>query len=70
MAEFAFDVKLFATIRVEASDEATARVLLQENLSAADAHFGAWDHTGEPILAEAVLDDDQPDLIEIDGEAV
>lgn len=67
--EYAFDVKLFATIRVKAETEDQARAMLREHLQCADTNFGAWPD-GSPILAEASVDDDHPDLIEINGEAV
>ncbi len=69
LTEYAFDVKLFATIRVKATSEAEARALLNEHVNAADANFGAWPN-GEPITGEASVDDDHPELIEINGEAV
>ena len=67
--EYAFDVKLFATIRVKATSEAEARTLLKKHVDAADANFGAWPN-GDPIIGEASLDDNHPELIEINGEAV
>lgn len=67
MTEFAFDVKLFATIRVEAGSEEEARQLVRERVDCADANFGAWP-SGDPILAEVSVDDDELPLIEIDGE--
>lgn len=65
--EFAFDVKLFAAIRVKASSEHEARQIIREHLHCADANFGAWPN-GDPILAEATVDDDEFPLVEIDGE--
>ena len=67
--EYAFDVKLFATIRVKATSEAEARTLLRKQVDAADTNFGAWPN-GDPIIGEASVDDDHPELIEINGEAV
>lgn len=69
MTEYAFDVKLFASIRVEADSEEQARALLREHVDCATANFGAWPN-GDPIIGEASVDDDHPELIEIDGEAV
>lgn len=66
--EYAFDVKMFATIRVQASSEAEAIQLIKENMDCADSNFGAWPN-GDPILAEASIDG-EPDLLEINGEAV
>ena len=68
MKEYAFDVKLLAAIRVKAADQATARAMLKEALDCADTNFGAWPN-GDPIIGEASIDG-EPDLIEIDGEAI
>lgn len=64
--EYAFDVKLMATIRVKASSEDEARALVRDHLDCADANLGAWPD-GNPILAEASMDG-EPDRLEIDGE--
>ena len=68
MREFAFDVQLYACIRVPAGTEAEARTLLQQTVHLGLANFGAWPD-GEPIMAEVAVDDELS-LIEIDGEAV
>lgn len=65
MPEFAFDVNLRASLRVEAEDEATARAILAESLNCADSNFGAWPD-GSPITAEASMDGDAS-LYMIDG---
>ncbi len=67
--EFAFDVQLFATIRVTAGSVSEARALLKENVECASANFGSWPDGG-PILGEVSVTQETPDLIEIDGEAV
>ena len=67
--EYAFDVRLYACIRVKAQTEEQARRLLRDCLDCADANLGAWPD-GSPILAEVSPDDSSPDLIEIDGGAV
>lgn len=70
MKQYLFDVKLFASICVEASSEAEARALLTENLDGALANLGAWP-SGDPIICEVSLDDPANDeLIEIDGQPV
>lgn len=66
---FTFDVKLFASISVQAGSKQEAIAMIRESLDCADCNFGAWPN-GDPILGEASLDDDDPDLMEIDGEAV
>lgn len=66
MHEYAFDVKMFAAIRVKAETEAKARAMLAEALDCADCNMGAWPD-GTPILCEASMDGDA-DLYEIDGE--
>lgn len=66
--EYSFDVRLFATIRVQAASEAEARQMLAAHMNAADCNGGAWPD-GSPILFEASVDDTHPELIAIDGEA-
>jgi hypothetical protein len=65
--EYLFDVKLFAAFRVKAASEEEARSMLAKALDCATVNCGAWPD-GSPIIAEASLDDDPPDLVEIDGE--
>jgi hypothetical protein len=65
--EYAFDVRLWAIIRVQAKTEAEARALLAEKMACTYCNGGAWPD-GSPILFMASVDDDM-DLIEIDGEA-
>ena len=65
--EFAFDVKLFAAIRVKANTEAEARAILKAAIDCAEANLGAWPD-GSPILCEVSLDDvDDGALYEVDG---
>lgn len=68
MTEYTFDIKLFATVRVKANSEEEARCLAAEYLDSADCNFGAGPD-GAPILAEASMDG-EPELIEVEGEAV
>lgn len=68
MKSFLFDVKLFASIRVPAETEEEARRLLKTHVECADTNFGAWPN-GDPILGEASVDDDWPELIEEDEDA-
>lgn len=63
MKEYAFDVKLFATIRVNAQSVADARALIREHVICADANFGEWPD-GSPITAEVSVDDEELPLIE------
>lgn len=65
--EYAFDVKLFAAIRVKATSAAEARATLRDNLDCASCNGGAWPD-GSPILFEATVDDEEMPLLEIDGE--
>jgi len=67
--EYTFDVKLFTTIRVEALNEADARKIVSDNIHGDEANFGAWPN-GDPIIAEVCVDDDEMQVIEVDGEAV
>jgi hypothetical protein len=66
MSEYFFDVKLFASFRINAENETKARQLLADALDCASVNFGA-DDSGDPLIAEASMDG-EPDLIEIDGE--
>lgn len=68
MREYAFDVKLFAAIRVKADSETAARKLIQDHIDATTANLGAWPN-GDPIICE-VSTDGVHDLYEIDGESV
>jgi len=68
--EYAFDVKLFAVVRVKAPSEANARNLLTTFLDAAtiDEEVGVWGDSGVTITeASLSTDDDEPLLFEIDG---
>jgi len=65
--EYAFDVKLYAAIRVRAESVEAARELLDETVQAADANFGAWPD-GEPILAEVSVAGEHNPCFEVDGE--
>lgn len=67
--EYAFDVKMFATIRATATSEDEARQLVKDHIDSGEANFGAWPN-GDPILASVTVDDDELPLLEIDGEAV
>lgn len=63
--EYMFDVRLFASIRVQASCPAKARKMLTESLHCETVTLGKWPD-GSPIAAEVSADDDA-DLIEVDG---
>lgn len=67
--EYTMDVKLFATVTVTASTQDEAERKIKEALDGAEAHFGAWEDNGDPILS-TVSTDGTPVLMEIDGEAV
>lgn len=70
MHTYTFDVKSFLTVRVTSSEgQAVAQKMLEDALREADM--------GPVLLAYGVVlscigegDDDGPDLVEIDGEAV
>lgn len=67
--EYAFDVKLFAALRVKAHSEKEARELLAQALDCVTINCGAI--LGEPLIGEASIDEEgEFDLYEIDGEAV
>jgi hypothetical protein len=67
MNNYLFDVKLFVTLRLDANSEAEARTMLMAALADATVNCGALPD-GSPLVGEASLDDDAPDLIEINGE--
>lgn len=70
MKEFAFDLTLSATVRVNAKSKREAIKLINEYLGYAEANLGAWPN-GDPIEATVCYhSDDVPELVEIDGEAV
>lgn len=66
--EYAFDVKLWAVCRVQASSEKEAR---KKMLDAVDCIELKFDHDGVK-LTEACVEDsgEESELFEIDGEAV
>lgn len=69
--EYLFDATLLASFRVTAPNEAAARAKLQAHLDCADSNFGAWEDSGDPINAEASIDNEgELELVEVDGEAV
>ena len=67
MREYAFDLKLFTTVRIKATSEEMARRILRDHFDAIDINAG--EIAGETIVCEASMDG-EADLIEIDGEAV
>lgn len=68
MPQFTFDMRMVASITVEAGTAEQARQWLIDALDAASTNFGAYPN-GDPILGEASLADDVgPVLSMIDGE--
>ena len=65
---YLFDVRLFASIRVPAENLADARRQLRDKIECAECNFGTWEN-GDPIIAEATIDDDCPELIEVEQES-
>lgn len=66
--EYAFDVKLQAALRVNASTPAHAIAVLEKVMDAAQCNGGMWPN-GDPILFEASLAKSiDPVLFEIDGQ--
>ena len=68
-SSYKFDVRLFATIDVEADNPEQARAMVDAAFDCVDANFGAWPD-GSPILGEASADSGLTDLMEINGEPV
>jgi hypothetical protein len=75
MRKFLFDVKLFASITIEAQSGAEARSMLKAELDCASGNLGAWPN-GQPILCEVSMDgeadlcDEVSDEIEFDPENI
>ena len=72
MLQFTFDVKLFATVSVQAEDEAAARALLNQHPECINVSFEPF--TASPKAAQPICSgaspDGEPDLLEIEGEQV
>jgi hypothetical protein len=64
MKEFTFDIKLFAAITVKAETEKEAFEMLLEHTECADCNLGTWPD-GTPILAEASVERDEIELVEV-----
>ena len=62
--EYAFDIKLLASVRVRAKNEREARELLARHFDCAYCNAGEWPD-GRTILFEASLDGDA-DLYEVE----
>lgn len=65
--EYAFDVKLWAVVRVTAASEAEARDKMRDQLTSFDLN-----HDRDGLLIEGLSAEDigEDELVEIDGEAV
>ena len=72
MPEYAFDVKMFATVRVNATSEKAARMALAD-INNIDLYLTTNTTYGPLQIVSASLDDNEAEtteLLEIDGEAV
>ena len=69
MSLFLYDVKLFATVRVRANSEQEARSALRGEIDGAEVTIGTAPG-GEPITAQLSVDDEHPELVEVNGVAV
>lgn len=67
--EYAFDVKLFAIVRVKAASANEARATLRVTMDYINCDAGEWPD-GSPIVFEASMDDGEDCLIEIDGKPI
>lgn len=70
MKEFAFDVKLYAVIRVKALDQKKAESALATAMDCANLNISIAVDSGTVTLTEAsvcVDDDEFPRLFEVDG---
>ncbi len=71
--EYAFDVKLFAVVRVEADSLARAKRAIVKALDCASFNVSFEHAQGAVRVTEASVDIDEsggPDLFEVDGEFV
>lgn len=69
MTAYLFDVKLFASVTIEADDEASARANLDLMFNVADVHVSDPDNDDVDLTFECSVDGDA-DLIEVNGEPV
>ena len=72
MSEYAFDIKLFAVVRINTESIQTAKASLADALDCANLKFVFEDGGWEGKIAEASIstdDEDGPNLFEIDGVA-
>ena len=67
MPKFTMDVKLWATVEVQADSQAEAETLIKHHVDGSSANLGAWPN-GDPIVSE-VSQEGEIELIMIDGEA-
>jgi len=68
MNTYRFDVRMYASVAVEAATEAEARSMIDAHFTYAEECFaGPWPN-GRPISFTACRDDDDPYLTEINGE--
>lgn len=66
--DYLFDLKLFASVRVQAESRREATLMVKEAFDRAEINAGAWPN-GEPILCTASMDGDA-DLFEVDGRSI
>lgn len=68
--EYAFDVKLFAVVRVVSTSEQTARTAMEQHLDAANISATSTGKDASVFVTEASLyidDETGPFLFEVDG---
>jgi hypothetical protein len=70
MTEYAFDVKMFAAIRIDAESEEDARKVLNEVLDYIDVSYENAEHGNQVAGVSLSTDDEDPYLFEIDGDPV
>ncbi len=70
MAEYAFDVKLWATVRVTADSLEAAQAAIRAELDCLDIGAEIRAENGATIKLTEASPEGDGDLIEIDGEAV
>lgn len=53
--DYSFDINLICSVTVKASSHEAALLKLRANLDCASSNLGAWDDSGDPIMAEVSL---------------
>jgi hypothetical protein len=69
MPTYTLDVKLFSTVEVDAASLKDAIAALRAGIGSGEVWLGRW-ADGSPIPGSAELDDEDPDVLDVEGEGV